>query len=118
MDLGLWITLQAWRCPNGFIISSKNNRAKVVELLADYESKPEVRCIDSKGSCEALTVRFKEPAKCIDFYVAFVEATASRAVLRTIARIEEISNRARLRKNREKTAARRRKVGSEVVDSD
>ena len=87
-------------------------------MLADYGNKPKVRCVDSKGQFEALTVRFKEPARCVDFYAAFVEATASRAVLRQIIKIEDVSNRAKLRKKQAKVAARRKKVGSEVVDSD
>ena len=65
-----------------------------------------------------ITVHFKEPVECVRFYTAFVEATASRAVLRQIIGVEDTSNRARLRKNRAKIAARQKKVGSEVVDSD
>ena len=81
-----------------FVISSKNNCAEVTKILADYGNKDTVRCVD--------------------FYAAFLEATASRAVLRQITKIEDVSNRAKLRKKRAKIAARREKIGSEVVDSD
>ena len=101
-----------------FAVVSKNNLAEVVKTLTGYESGHTVRRVDSYGPFQAIAVHFKDLVECVRFYTAFVEATASRAVLRQIVRIEEISNRARLQKNREKTAARRRKVGSEVVDSD
>ena len=101
-----------------FVISSKNNRAEVTKILADYGNKHKVRCVERKGPFEALTVHFKDPARCVDFYAAFVEATASRTVLRQITKIEDVLNRAKLRKKRAKIAARREKIDSEVVDSD
>ena len=101
-----------------FAVVSKNNLTEVIKTLAEYGIRHKVRCVGSKGPFKTLTVHFKEPVVCVNFYTAFVEVTASRAVLRQIAKVEDISNRAKLRKNRAKVAVRREKIGSEVVDSE
>ena len=101
-----------------FIVINSNSLARVTKILKAYGPEFKIQCVGVKKPFEAHVVHFECPTECIDFYISFVEATASRAVLRQIARIERIADRVRLQKKHAKVIARRNRVGSEVVDSE
>ena len=88
-----------------FAVVSNNNLTGVIKTLAEYGTGHKVRCVGIKGPFKALTVYFKEPLECVNFYTAF-------------AKVEDISTRANWRRNRAKVAARQEKIGSTVAVSE